>query len=215
MVHWFRMAHKSTALAEPRRSPGRPRSGEARQAILESTLACLKERGFDELCIERIAAEAGVGKATVYRWWPNKAALAIEAFLMFVGQELHFPAGDSVRETMRAQMKRLARLLRGEFGTVLAAIVGAGQSQPELRDAIWKNFIEPKRREARVLIQQAQESGEIRSDIPADTILDIFYAPLYFRLLIGHARIDSALVDAVFEVAASGIEKAPALRESR
>jgi AcrR family transcriptional regulator len=191
-----------------KRGPGRPRSDEARKAILDSTLSLLKEMGFNDLSIEGIATRAGVGKATVYRWWPNKAALVIDAFLVVVEPELRFPKGDSARDTIRQQMRRLTRLMRGELGTVLATIVGAGQSQPEMLEAVRKNWVEPRRKEARALVQKAQKSGEIRDDIPADTILDILYGSLYYRLLIGHAVTDGALVDAVFEIASSGIQRA-------
>ncbi len=193
-----------------RRAPGRPRSAEARQAILESTLELLKEVGFEGLSVEGIAARAGVGKATVYRWWPNKAAIVIDAFLAIVEPELRFPKGESAREVIRQQMRRLMRLMKGEFGTVLSAIIGAGQSQPELLEAIRKNWIEPRRSEARELVKDAQERGEIRADIPADTLLDILYSAFYFRLLIGHARLDEKLIDAIFDIAESGIDAAGA-----
>ncbi len=199
------MSGKGNISYAEKRAPGRPRSDEARQAILESTLELLQESGFEELSIEGIAAHAEVGKATVYRWWPNKASLVIDAFLTTVDPELRFPQGSSVRDTLHQQMKRLMKLMRGDFGTMLSAVIGAGQSQPEMRDAVWKRFIEPRRAEARELIEEAQRNGEIRDDIPADTLLDMLYGPLYFRLLIGHAKIDSALVDAVFDVAETGM----------
>ena len=202
------MPAKSIQKPVAKRSPGRPRSDEARQAILASTLELLKKTGYETLSIEGIAAHAGVGKATVYRWWPNKAALVIDAFLTWVEPELHFPTADSVSEQLHLQMSRLIRLMRGEFGTVLSAIIGAGQSEPEVLEAIRKRWLEPRRAEARSIIQQAQARGEVRDDIPADTILDILYAPLYFRLLIGHARVDGALVDSIFKLASTGIEAA-------
>lgn len=202
------MSGKGNISYAEKRGPGRPRSDEAKQAILDSTLELLKEVGFGELSIEGIAARAGVGKATVYRWWPNKATLVIDAFLTIVGPELAFPKGESASEVLHQQMLRLVKLMRGDFGKMLSAVIGAGQSQPELREAVWKNFIEPRRAEARNLIEDAQGRGEIRDDVPADTLLDMMYGPLYFRLLVGHAKIDNALVDAIFDVARSGIEAA-------
>ncbi len=73
------------------RSPGRPRSEQARLAILRSTLKILGREGFSDLTIENVAAQAGVGKATVYRWWPNKAALIADAFASSTTRSLHFP----------------------------------------------------------------------------------------------------------------------------
>lgn len=201
------MASNSTSAPLERRGPGRPRSDEARQAILSSTLTLLQSEGFDKLSIEGIAEHAGVGKATVYRWWPNKAALVIEAFLERIQPELSFPRNASVREAIHQQMRRLIRLMRGEFGNILAVIIGAGQSQPEMIKAIQKYWIAPRRKEARELVVQAQERGEIRSDLSADTILDILYGPLYFRLLIGHGPVDCQFVDAIFDIAESGLSQ--------
>src|SRR6185369_14632750 len=200
------MIANTTRSSSHKRAPGRPRSDQARQSILDSTLELLQQTGFESLSIEGIAAHAGVGKATVYRWWPNKAAVVIDAFLTWVEPELHFPKAATVREQIMLQMRRLTRLMRGQFGTVLAAMIGAGQSQPEMLEAIRTKWLEPRRKEARVIVQRAQERGELRSDIPADTILDILYAPLYFRLLIGHASVDLTLVDAVFAMATDGID---------
>lgn len=205
MLNSGAMVSNSTSAPMERRGPGRPRSDQARQAILRSTLALLQADGFENLSIEGIAEHAGVGKATVYRWWPNKGALVIEAFLETIKPELNFPRNASVREAIHQQMRRLTRLMRGEFGNMLAVIIGAGQSQPEMIEAIQKYWIAPRRQEARELVTDAQKRGEIRSDISADTILDILYGPLYFRLLIGHGPVDCHFVDAIFDVAESGL----------
>lgn len=208
------MVSNTTSVPTERRGPGRPRSDEARQAILASTLALLKEEGFNTLSIEGIATHAGVGKATVYRWWPNKAALVIDAFVETIGPELRFPKDTPVREAIHQQMRRVTRLMRGEFGNILAVIIGAGQSQPEMVEAVRKHWIEPRRKEARELVSRAQERGELRPDISADTILDILYGPLYFRLLVGHTRVDCQLVDAIFNIAEHGITAGGAERRS-
>src|SRR5450755_1477729 len=108
-----------------RRPPGRPRCERARRAILSSTLKFLKtkENGFADLTIERVAEEAGVGKATVYRWWPNKAALVADAFAGSVTQKLHFPDTGSVGRDMSLQMQQLVQILRSRRGHILSVIV--------------------------------------------------------------------------------------------
>src|SRR5580704_9361239 len=93
-----------------KRSPGRPRSEQARVAILRSTLKLLGENGFSELTIEAVAARAGVGKATVYRWWPNKAALIADAFASSTTRKLHFPDTGSVRADMSQQMHQVIKI---------------------------------------------------------------------------------------------------------
>src|ERR1700722_11420533 len=90
-----------------KRPPGRPRSEESRQSILRSTLKLLKQDGgFPELSIEAIAADANVGKTTVYRWWPTKAALVADAFSASADEELRFPNTGSVLGDMSLQMRR-------------------------------------------------------------------------------------------------------------
>jgi len=182
------------------RRPGRPRSERVRKAVLRSTLALLKRAGFDELTIESVAARAGVSKATVYRWWPNKAELVIAAFVSAVESELRFPSTGSVLESIHQQMRRWAVIYRGPLGQIVATVVGAGQSQPEILQAFRSHWVEPRRVEARQLLRQAIKQGEIRADLDPDAVLDLLYGPLYLRFLLKHAPLDRAFVDTVFKV---------------
>src|SRR5256885_4465357 len=129
---------------ESKRAPGRPRSEDARKAILRSTLRLLQVTGFPDLSIESIAANADVGKATVYRWWPNKAALVADAFSSSADEELRFPNTGSVRSDMSIQMKHLVRVLRGRRGRIAAALIGRGPSDPELIAGFPHRFMMPR-----------------------------------------------------------------------
>src|SRR5271155_1060710 len=106
-----------------KRSPGRPRSEHARLAILRSTLKLLGESGFSDLTIEAVAAHANVGKATVYRWWPNKAALITDAFARSTGRKLNFPDTGSVFTDMNQQMRQVVKIFRSPRGRILSAIL--------------------------------------------------------------------------------------------
>src|SRR6266851_7755029 len=86
------MSKPAISAKEVARAPGRPRSEKARKAVIQSTLALLNRVGFHELSVESVAARAGVGKATIYRWWPNKAELVIDSFVWAVEEELRFPS---------------------------------------------------------------------------------------------------------------------------
>ena len=182
------------------RGPGRPRSERARKAVIRSTLDLLKRVGFHELTIESVAARAGVGKATVYRWWPNKAELVIACFVSAVGEELRFPSAGSVLESIHEQMKRWAPIFRSPLGQIVVTVIGAGQSEPEILEAFRAHWVEPRRVEARRLLRQAMKKGEIRDDLDPDTVLDLLYGPLYLRLLLKHAPLDEMFVNTVFEV---------------
>jgi AcrR family transcriptional regulator len=187
------------------RSPGRPRSEEARKAILESTLELLKQSGFADLSIESIAAHAGVGKATVYRWWPNKGGLVMDAFVSVAEQELSFPPTGPVEKAIREQMKKWSSIFGGPLGRVIAAVIGAGQSEPEMLEAFQNYYVEPRRREARELLKQAIKNGELRPDLDPNLILDILYGPLYLRLLIQSGPLTLAFIDQVFEIVWPGL----------
>jgi AcrR family transcriptional regulator len=199
------MEKDAADLALVARSPGRPRSEEARKAILESTLELLKQSGFADLSIESIASHAGVGKATVYRWWPNKGGLVMDAFVSVAEQELSFPPSGPVEKAIREQMKKWSSIFGGPLGRVIAAVIGAGQSQPEMLEAFQNYYVEPRRREARELLKQAIKNGEIRSDLDPNLILDILYGPLYFRLLIQSGPLTLAFIDQVFEIVWPGL----------
>lgn len=187
------------------RGPGRPRSEKARKAVIRSTLALLKRVGFNELTIEAVAARAGVGKATIYRWWPNKAELVIDAFVAAVEDELRFPTAGPLLESLHEQMKRWAPIFRSPLGQIVATVIGAGQSDPEILAAFRAHWMEPRRAEARALIEQARRDGQIRPDLDPDMVLDLLYGPLYMRLLLKHAALDEEFVDTVFEVVSPAV----------
>jgi AcrR family transcriptional regulator len=100
---------KQAAKNDPRsRPPGRPRSERAHRAILQAANELLESEGFAAVTVEAIAERAGVSKATVYRWWPNRAAVVMDGFLSIVSSEVPFPHTGRAREDIRIYMLRLA-----------------------------------------------------------------------------------------------------------
>ncbi len=189
-----------------KRAPGRPRSEESRQSILRSTLKLLKQDGgFSDLCIEAIAADANVGKTTVYRWWPTKAALVADAFSASADEELRFPDTGSVHTDMSLQMRRLIRVFRSKRGKVVAALLAGGQSDPELIEAFRERFLWPRRRQAYLTLQRGIERGELPSDSDLDLILDSLYGPIYMRFLIRHAKLDDGFADEICGLVLKGL----------
>src|ERR1022692_1427060 len=141
-------AHRNVDGNGRKRPPGRPRSEEARLSILHSTLKLLAQKGFSELTIEAVAAHASVGKATVYRWWPNKAALIADAFASSTTRRLHFPDTGSVRTDMSQQMRQVVKVFRSRRGRIVSAIRGGGKSARALIAVFGERFLWPRRREA-------------------------------------------------------------------
>jgi AcrR family transcriptional regulator len=190
-----------------KRPPGRPRSEESRRSILRSTLKLLKQGGgFPELSIEAIAADANVGKTTVYRWWPTKAALVADAFSASAEEELQFPNTGSVYKDMSLQMRRLIRLFRSERGKVVAAMLAGGQSDPELIEAYRDRFLWPRRRQAYQTLQRGVDRGELPIGSNFDLILDSLYGPILMRFLIRHVKLEESFADEVCGLVLPGLD---------
>jgi AcrR family transcriptional regulator len=196
-----------------RRAPGRPRSEEARKAILRSTLKLLQATGFPDLSVEAIAGDADVSKATVYRWWPNKAAVVADAFSLSAYDELRFPDTGSVRSDLTLQIKQLVRVLRGRRGRIVAALIGGGQSDPELIQAFRERFLMPRRLEAYETLRRGVRRGELPEDLDMDLLLDTLYGSIYMRFLIRQVSLTEEYVDQVCDLILGGA-RTPYLRYS-
>lgn len=199
------MRHKASALGNGgrngrKRPPGRPRSEQARQSILQSTLQLLAEKGFSELTIEAVAARANVGKATVYRWWPDKGALIADAFASSTTRKLHFPDTGSVRSDMNQQMRQLIKVFRSRRGRIVSAMLGAGQSDHNLIAAFRERFMKPRRQEAYATLRRGISRGQLKKNVDMDLLLDSLYGPIYMRFLLRHDRLTPEFVDGLCEL---------------
>src|SRR6204780_5362127 len=189
-----------------KRPPGRPRSEQARVAILRSTLKLLGENGFSDLTIESVAEHARVGKATVYRWWPNKAALIADAFASSTTRKLHFPDTGSVRTDMSQQMRQLIKIFCSRRGRIVSAILGGGQSDRDLITAFRERFLWPRRQEAYATLRSGILRGELRKDVDMDLLLDSLYGPIYMRFLIRHDSLTPDFVDRLCDLVLGGAD---------
>ena len=187
-----------------KRPPGRPRNERSRQAILRSTLKLLRKTSFADLSIEAIAADAGVGKTTVYRWWSNKGALVVEAFTSSIEDELHFPDSGSVSRDMSAQMTQFLEVLSSRTGRIVAAIIAGGQSDPELMEEFRARFLRRRRQEAYQTLQRGIDRGELPRGLDLDLILDLLYGGIYMRFLIRHDELNEDYVRNVCRVILEG-----------
>jgi len=196
--------HRNGVNGNGKRPPGRPRSEEARLAILSASLKVLAKTGFSDFTIEEVAERAAVGKATVYRWWPDKAALVADAFANSTVSKLHFPDTGSIYTDLSQQMRQLIRVFRSRRGRIVAAILAAGQSEREVLTAFRDRFMMPRRQEAYVTVDRAIASGELRRNIDRDLLLDSLYGPVYMRFLIQHDPLTPEFVDHLCEMVLRG-----------
>lgn len=189
---------------------GRPRSERAHQAILKATADLMREQGYGSLSIEGIAARAGVGKQTIYRWWPSKGAVAVDAFLSEIVPAASWVDTGNFRADLVAQLMRAIAVYRDpEFGPHIAAITCAAQHDPALAAIFYERALMPSREGHRAIIGKAQAAGEVRADIGIDLAIDITYSVIWYRLLVGPTRLDDLDPVALSEVVLRAITPDP------
>lgn len=187
------------------RGRGRPRDEEARARILQASLEALEELGYPGITCEEIAERAGASKATIYRWWPHKEAVMLEALREAVAQELPFPDSGSLKEDIRLQLHNFVKLLKGRRGRVFKGIIAAVQSDPKVAEAFRSIWVLPRRESASVCIERYRK--ELRRDLSISTIMDEMYGPLYYRLLIGHEPLTFEFADELARMVWAGISR--------
>jgi AcrR family transcriptional regulator len=166
------------------RGRGRPRDQATRKRILKAALDLMDETAFAQVTAEAIAERAGASKATVYRWWPNKAAVLIEAFSEAIAPELPLRNTGSLHEDLTTQVRNFARVLSGRGGRMLRSFIVAARSDPEVAHAFRSIWSDPRRAEAKDMLRQKQGNGQLRVDADLDLVLDSLYGPLYYRFLV-------------------------------
>jgi AcrR family transcriptional regulator len=185
------------------RGRGRPRDEEARARILQASLEALEELGYPGVTCEAIAERAGASKATIYRWWPHKEAVMLEALRESVAQELPFPDSGSLKEDIRIQLHNFVKLLKSPRGRVFRGFIAAAQSDPKVAAAFLSIWVLPRREFARRGIERYGK--ELRGGVDVEVVLDLLYAPLYYRLLIGHQPLTIEFANQVTELVWAGI----------
>lgn len=199
------MPRKLQAKARKKGPPGRPRSDATRTAILLAAYEILVAGGFAAFTIEGVAARAGAGKATIYRWWPSKGALAVEAFMVAV-----VPRMDSIRESrsaiadLRAQVHVAARIYRGRAGVLLRELLALSQEDETTRRHLRRDFLDPRRRVGMASVRRALESGELDRNVDPEVLADVLWGPIFHRLLVIYRPMDARSIDRLLDIVLQG-----------
>ncbi len=173
------------------------RNETAQRAILAAALDVCRDVGYEATRIEAIARQAGVGKQTIYRWWPSKGMVLLEALNDAVGQTTDFPDTGDILADLRTQMHGVVALFTSpDLSPILRALIAGAQSDKSLSDKLVNELIEPRRAGFRARLQLAADRGELRPGTDIDRTMELLYSPLYYRLLITGEPISVSYVDA-------------------
>jgi AcrR family transcriptional regulator len=193
--------------AEHAKARGRPRSEPARQAILTAAADLLLTRGLAAVSMDAVAARAGVSKATIYRWWPTKETLALDALY----EQLTEPTPEAPDTgTLRGDLLVLLtgwieRVGERPFGRVIGALITEAGTDPVFGKLYRERYVEPRRAQARTIFSRAMGRGEIAVGTDVEAAIDLLYGALYHRLLHGHAPLTQEFAETVAGIVVAGI----------
>ena len=197
------------------------RSERARIAILTATAELIRTVGYDNMSIEAIAAAAGVGKQTIYRWWPSKAAVVLDTWAPEVHPRIEFQDSGDLAADLKAQLKAVIDLGSDPvFGRMFRALVADSQHDDRLAEQLLDRIFRPRIAACKDRLRAAQAAGQLRPDIDLDIAVDLFYGSFYHRYLLRVAPLTHEHADAIVDAALSGIgpqaqTTAPAARHRR
>jgi AcrR family transcriptional regulator len=176
-----------------------------RVAIMEAAADLLAEGGLAAASIEAIAARAGVSKVTIYKWWPSRGAVAVDAYFHRYQQTIQVEDTGDVAHDLAMQIRALIQAFRGRAGRVMTELIGQAQSDPALAEVLRSRWLQPRREAAAGVLQRYVDRGEIRPDIDAGIVMDQLYAPVYYRLAMQHEPLFDELADTLVANLLDGI----------
>ena len=169
-------------------------------SILQAVSDALAEGEYHQLTIEDVAARAGVGKSTIYRWWKHKSELVLDAFKQRTAGVFELDASQSLRSNLVQQLTLLVQALNHPVGRALLVVMA---NYRELATDFFQQYLLPRRKQTHQLIQQAIERGELRADYPFDLMLDTLYGPIHYQIIFFNRMPDDQYIQNLVDLALS------------
>jgi len=177
-----------------------------RDAVLSAAGELMLEGGLAAATMEAIAARAGVSKRTLYKYWPSRGAVALEGFMRNAASSWSLPDDASAVEALTVLVVSAARLFAATpAGPLMRSLIADAQAQNEIATAIREQWLRPRRAVAADLIRRGVAEGEFRADLDVEVALDLLFAPVYYRLLMGHEPMTDAFATATVEYVVTGL----------
>jgi len=162
----------------------------------------LSRQPLGDVTADAIAERAGVSKATIYKWWPNKNLVALDALGAYSVEKLTIPNTGSARQDFTEQLRDSIAFYTSPIGRLSCQFLAEGQSDADFLKLFRDRFLKPRRDNLLTIWQRGVERGDIRADVDRELVLDLIFGPMVYRLLAGHGPLDetqaTAIIDAVF-----------------
>jgi AcrR family transcriptional regulator len=187
-------------------SRGRPRSEASEEAILAAAIRLLAKKPLRDISMEEIARNAGVGKATIYKWWPSKAYVALDAFLRKINRMVPMPDTGSVRRDLLVQIRSFVVFYQSPAGHIMGQFVAETQADKEFASLFRERFMKPRREAAGAIFDRGVARGEIDQSLNRELVLDLIYGPAIYRLIVGHGPLENKLADETVAILFEGLD---------
>jgi AcrR family transcriptional regulator len=192
-------------LEPQQRRAGRPRSERSRAAVVRAVSELMREVGLRAMTTDEIATRSGVSKATIYKWWPNKYAVAVEAFLSEMLTESADPDTGSAHEDFRLALRGLIHFYASTGGRIFAQLVGEAQFDPAVAVELRDRLVGSRRDLVGAIWARGVARGELSPEADPDIALDLIFGPAMYRLVAGHAPLTEAAADKIVDTAMRGL----------
>jgi len=173
-------------LTPPAVRRGRPPSEMAasHSVIMDAVYALLQVKSVRDLTMEAVAKRAGVGKPTLYKWWPTKATLVLAMLCERMAPKLEKPTVLTAEESLRFRARSLIKDFNGPFGRIVAGLIAEGQSEPAVLQEFFDRWISPRRNATITDLQRGKDAGELRSETEPELLNDAIFGAIYYRMLL-------------------------------
>jgi AcrR family transcriptional regulator len=185
----------------PSRARGRPRSEERRDAVLNAAMELMQEDDLRRASVDRISERSGVSKATIYKWWPNRTAVAIDAFLHQMMADAPVPDTGSAAEDFRLSLRGMMHFYTSPYGRVYAQLVGEAQFDPATRERIRTHQVSARREVVKQIWDRGVARGELDPNVDPELAIDLIFSPAVYRMAIGHGGVTEDDADAIVATA--------------
>jgi AcrR family transcriptional regulator len=168
---------------------GRPRSQQAHKAVIQTTKSLLANLEYPAISVDRIVTESGVSKRTIYRWWPNKAAIILEAI---ASDDINEPDTGKLADDLTTLLTGIINRITGDpAAQAIRGLLADAQFDPAFAEVL-RTYIGKRRQVCLHILERAKQRQELPNHANTEMIADLIYGPYWYRLLVGHAPLNAS-----------------------
>lgn len=180
--------------------PGRPRDSSLDEKTIEAAWELLGQKPLSKISIQEIADRAGTTRPAIYRRWESINGIVVDAFLQSVSDRVTLPDLPDPRDQFRVYLGKIAAFLSSRQGKAIIELLAPMRHNELLLQKMLREFLRPRRANGFTIIERGQALGIFRTDIPRDTIIDLYSGPIYYRVFSQHAEIDEEFTQGIADM---------------